>query len=402
MRGQRWWLVMLALTGLVACQNSPLRPVATEAPASARVLAMGAAEPVANPETPAGDPASAAAYFLLPPDPEPLDSTGAVLARLRARLVSPSCRSHPRIEYWQDRYAASPQRFAEQIVSTLPLMALVLDELERWHLPGEYALVPIAESWYRLDARGTGDHLGAWQIGRSTASTLDLPVRADFDGRLDALASTDAALRYLALLHNRFGDWRLATAAYNVGPNKVQRLINRQGQVEFSHARRQPDGLPGTTFEHLARIEALVCLLGEPDRFGLPFTPSQPLDPLVAIQLNPGQSSLQAIAEERGIPVPVLARLNPAFRSGFIARDAPRTLLVPKSLSTGLQDFELPFVTAPAPEPIPAGKVHVIQPGDTLGAIARRHRVRLQVLFALNGLDARSILRPGQRIRLAP
>lgn len=397
MKFSRHAFAALAWLSLVACQSQPTRtpPVATEhiAPAPAAAAEVAPAEVVASPVS---------AYFLLPPSPELASSSAQVLQRLRERLVEPSCRDNPRVEYWQGRYAGSPQRFAAQIDNILPMMGLVLDELDRYQLPGEYALLPIAESWYRPDARGSGDHVGLWQIGRSTAAALALPVGHAYDGRMDAIASTDAAMRYLAQMHNRFGDWRLATAAYNAGPARVQRLLDQQRETSFSIARQEPPGLPTTTFEHVAKIEALACLLGDPERFGIPFPDQTPLDPLIAIRLPPGQSSLAAIAQDRDISADMLATLNPAFRQGFIARNAPRSLLIPESLAEQLAVFELPAAAVPTDLTVSGSGEYIVRRGDTLGAIARRHDVKLGTLFQLNQLDARSTLRPGQRIRLEP
>lgn len=398
MIGNRLAVFALILVGLTGCQTQSIRtPPPMVAPAAAPAPAVAAPTTRATAKT---TPASA--YFLLPAEPAALASSEQVLQRLRERWSEPPCDDSPRVRYWQGRYAGSPQRFAAQIDAILPMMALVLDELDRYHLPGEYALLPIAESWYRPDARGSGDHIGLWQIGRSTAHTLDLRVDAHYDGRLDPMAATDAAVRYLAQLHNRFGDWRLAAAAYNAGPQRVQKLLQQPDQTEFSLALREPSGLPNGTFEYLARIEALTCLLDQSARLAIPLPEQTPIDPLVSIQLPPGPSSLDAIARQQDIPLDLLGRLNPAFRRGFIAANAPRSLLIPDSLAARLVDFELPVVATPQADPIPPGKSHVIQAGDTLSSIARRHGVRLATLFALNGLDARSILRPGQHIRLAP
>ena len=390
-------LIVLVWLSLVGCQTHPARTptVAAEQAQPTRAAAMDAAPAEVN-------AAPVSTYFLLPPEPEAVTSSAQVLQRLRERLVEPSCRENPRVEYWQGRYAGSPQRFAARIDGILPLMGLVLDELDRYQLPGEFALLPIVESWYRPDARGSGDHVGLWQIGRSTAAALDLPVDPTYDGRMDAVASTDAALRYLAQMHNRFGDWRLAAAAYNAGPARVQRLLDHQSDAAFSLGQRQPTGLPNTTFEHVAKIEALACLLGDPERFGIRLVDQQPLDPLTAIRLPPGQSSLAAIAQDRAIPAELLATLNPAFRQGYITRNAPRSLLIPASLADQLMAFELPAVAIPADVRTSGTGIYIVRRGDTLGAIAKRHNVKLATLFQLNQLDARSILHPGQRIRLEP
>lgn len=391
-------IAVLACLGLIACQSKP-----TRTPLVGAEISAPAPTPELKPSPrDAIEETAVSAYFLLPPVPKPATSSGQVLQRLRERLVEPSCRDNARVAYWQGRYAGSPHRFAADIDKVLPMMGLVLDQLDRYQLPGEYALLPIAESWYRLDARGSGDHIGLWQFGRSTANALALPVGINYDARMDALASTDAAIRYLAQMHNRFGDWRLATAAYNAGPNRVQRLLDQHAESSFSLSRLEPPGLPITTFEHVAKIEALSCLLGNPERFGIPLPDQTPFDPLITIRLPAGQSSLAAIAQDRDIPTSLLTSLNPAFRQGFIARNAPRSLLIPESFAEQLTAFELPVVPTPTAMDISGTGEYTVRRGDTLGAIARRHGVKLQALFQLNRLNARSILHPGQRIRLEP
>ncbi len=48
----------------------------------------------------------------------------------------------------------------------------------------------------------------------------------------------------------------------------------------------------------------------------------------------------------------------------------------------------------------PAEQIHVVRRGDTLGEIARTYRVRLHELLAHNGLSPKSVIRPGQKIRI--
>ena len=99
----------------------------------------------------------------------------------------------------------------------------------------------------------------------------------------------------------------------------------------------------------------------------------------------------------------MLARFNPAFRRGVVSASAGRELLVPHTHAARFAQLSLP---AAAPAAViasaDAAGSHVIRRGDTLGAIARHYRLRLRDLLAWNGLNPRSILRPGQRIKLEP
>ena len=58
--------------------------------------------------------------------------------------------------------------------------------------------------------------VGVWQLVGATAHHFGIKSDQWYDGRKDVLASTDAALDYLAYLHKRFdGYWLNALAAYN-------------------------------------------------------------------------------------------------------------------------------------------------------------------------------------------
>jgi soluble lytic murein transglycosylase-like protein len=47
------------------------------------------------------------------------------------------------------------------------------------------------------------------------------------DQRYQPEPSATASAQYLKYLHDRFNDWRLAMAAYNVGEGTVQKLLDR-------------------------------------------------------------------------------------------------------------------------------------------------------------------------------
>lgn len=57
-------------------------------------------------------------------------------------------------------------------------------------------------------------------------------------------------------------------------------------------------------------------------------------------------------------------------------------------------------VAAPKPAAKPSVATHTVKPGDTLSGIAAKHRVSLSSLLAANGMNLRTIIYPGQKIRL--
>ncbi len=377
---------------LAACQPLPTRPSAPGRPALA--------PPLSHAESPVETaPPTVPEPVYLMPEPADIRDGGALFARLVERFALPPCAAQDAaVQRWIAIHTRRPARFQAELETTMPLMALALEETERLALPGEYALVPIVESGYRPDARGAGDHAGLWQFGAPTARTRGLPVRADYDGRLAPMASTRTALSYLAQLQNEFADPRLALFAYNAGPYRLQKLLDAAQARGENASPRQLKGLPKTSADYVARLRALTCIIAQSQRFNVEL-PTATFDPLRSTQLPPGASSLSAIAKQLSLDAAPLTRLNPAFRRGYIAADAPREILLPTSLLPNFAALDT-LPDAPAPN-LSAAEVHVIVRGDTLGAIARRYRVPLGELMAMNGLNHRSVLRIGQRIRLA-
>ncbi|MBU2031165.1 MAG: lytic transglycosylase domain-containing protein [Alphaproteobacteria bacterium] len=80
-----------------------------------------------------------------------------------------------------------------------------------------HALV-VTESGYRADALSPAGAGGLTQLMPRTA--LDLGVR----NRFDPIENLRGGAAYLARQLVRFGDLRLALAAYNAGPSRVERL----------------------------------------------------------------------------------------------------------------------------------------------------------------------------------
>lgn len=75
---------------------------------------------------------------------------------------------------------------------------------------------------------------GLWQFIPTTARSYGLVVNTELDERSDVVKSTAAALNFLSDLHEKFGDWPLAIAAYNVGPEKVQSAIEEGGSRDLA------------------------------------------------------------------------------------------------------------------------------------------------------------------------
>ena len=83
--------------------------------------------------------------------------------------------------------------------------------------------MPIVESAYNPNARSPMGNAVVWQFLSASGRRYGLKQDYWYDGRRDVVASTQAALDYLAQLNAYFeGDWMNAVAAYNAGEGRIR------------------------------------------------------------------------------------------------------------------------------------------------------------------------------------
>jgi hypothetical protein len=138
--------------------------------------------------------------------------------------------------------------------------------LEKHDLPDALLAVPLVESGYRnVKEPKLKKHpkaaraAGIWMFLGATARHYGLRVDGRYDDRLDPGRETEAAARYLEANFNRYGDWILALAAYNMGPPAVDRIIKKAGHRD---AWQLIDD--GHINEYAARVMANVILMRNP------------------------------------------------------------------------------------------------------------------------------------------
>lgn len=251
-----------------------------------------------------------------------------IWARLRARFALDDCNAGPRVQGWARRYTGNPARFEEQLGAALPLLTYVQNAAENAGVPGEFVLLPWVESNYYPGEPGhRGGPAGMWQIMPQTARTLGLVVNRDYDGRLDPAAATPAVMAMLKGYGDELHDWRLVDMAYNAGEYKVLGLIDTHDgdNVNLPH-------LAGgaITRDHLAKLQALACIVRDPARFDVVLPQPDDGDRLALVAL-PVATDLATAARLAGLPPDRLRALNPGYRNGRMSADAPHHLLLPQA-----------------------------------------------------------------------
>lgn len=325
-------------------------------------------------------------------------------------------------------YTRSPARFEQLLEQSLPLIIYVHKQLQDAGIPGEFSMLPMLESSYNAaePGRRRNDPAGMWQLMPRTARLHGVTVNRHYDGRLDPVASTQAAIKMLKALNRQFEDWRLTDMAYNAGPYAVLGALREHPDLGSSAI---PDvAASHTTRTHLARLMALSCILRQPEQFHVQLPKPTPADELASIEV-PAGTRLKDAAEWAEVSEAKLRALNPGYVGSSVPSDSPRTLLLPagavESLATALtvgasepvaqvntkeqnadpgDNLPLPEEPTPPPQddsPAPSAPAqhYRVRKGDTLWSIAHRHHVSVKDLKRWNDLRDSNV-HPGEELRV--
>jgi membrane-bound lytic murein transglycosylase D len=331
-----------SLMGLLVL-NSAWAQTAPEAAASAATAqTQQTAQP---PQAPLDAPASIAPEPDLTPTPRGrLDrSDDAVRAdlwqRIRNGFVLPDMQGDL-VQKWEQYYASKPDYVQRMTERGGRYLFHITEEVQKRGLPLELALLPFTESAFNPQAMSTARASGMWQFMPATGKDFALRQNLFKDDRRNVLASTRAALDYLQRLHNQFGDWQLALAAYNWGQGNVQRAVQRNQARGLSTAYEALD-MPAETRNYVPKLQAVKNIVMDAGRLGLslPKLENHPYFLSVNIQRD---IDVAVAARVAGLSVEEFQQLNPQLNKPVIlAAGTPQVLLPYDAANRFVRDLPL-------------------------------------------------------------
>ncbi|HEY5956663.1 MAG TPA: lytic transglycosylase domain-containing protein, partial [Polyangiaceae bacterium] len=188
--------------------------------------------------------------------------------------------------------------------------ALITSILAKAGVPTDLVWQSLVESGHNPTIRSPAGAAGLWQFMAETARMYGLTVDRWVDERLDPERSTQAAARVMGDLYQRFGNWELALAAYNMGDAGLMRAIRKYNTNDFWVLSRYEAGLPMETALYVPRIIALTIAMQNPKTFGIDEIEPDPACEFEPATVPSGQL-LSGIARCLGVTDEALVRLNP-------------------------------------------------------------------------------------------
>ena len=188
-------------------------------------------------------------------------------------------------------------------------------------LPEDMTYLALIESSYSPHAYSRAAAVGMWQFMAPTARGIGMRVDWWIDERRDPMRATDGAIDFLIDLHDAYGSWYLAAAAYNGGPGRVSRGLKRfsdemggsEGEDRF-FALAEQRYLPSETKAYVPKLIAAAMIAKEPTRYGL-HVDTLPAYTYDSVMVNAG-TSLAAVATAARTTLDVIKDLNPHYLRG--------------------------------------------------------------------------------------
>jgi membrane-bound lytic murein transglycosylase D len=294
------------------------------------------------------------------------------------------------------RYVTYGYRDAEQMLGRSNRFFPIFEHYLKVNgMPESLKFLPIVESSLRPDVHSPVGAAGLWQLMSGTAQELGLRISTYVDERLDPNLSTMAALAYLKELHERFGSWELALAAYNCGPGNVRKAIRLGGSSDYYQIRQY---LPRETQNYIPRFIAASYVAQYYTEHELePEILSYDLQFTRTIRVFTG-ISFKKLASITGTSHQVLRQLNPSFTRNYLPTNSKGYLLVLPEMSmraftdylrwsnTNDLDTDLPLLL-PLEEATNDPLLVVVSPGETITKIARDYQVTEMEIRKWNGLS---------------
>ena len=332
------------------------------------------------------------------------------------------------VQKFIDRYSGRLRHSVSYMLGASNFYMPIFEEaLETYGLPLELKYLPVIESALNPTAVSRVGATGLWQFMLATGKRYGLEVNSLVDDRRDPIKSSYAAANYLKDLYKVFGDWNLVIAAYNCGPDQINKAIHRaKGSKDYWQIYPY---LPKETRGYVpAFIAANYIMTYYCEHNICPMTTRLPAKTdTVMVDRN---VHLEQIAAVCNIDIEQLRTLNPSYRRdiapGATKLSAIRLPQTEVGKFIDMQDSIYAYnaealftkrATVEVNDNTPTytrssssrskskkrtsrrGKTVTIKSGQTLSEIAKRNGTTVAKLKKLNGLKGTNI-RAGKKLRV--
>lgn len=308
---------------------------------------------------------------------------------LRAFDINPSFLGdeHLNIIKEQKRARYKNQYFFKTMNEAYIFIPMVKKIIADSGVPSEILYLAMAESNFSTRAYSKKKASGMWQFMPYTGRLYGLKIDDYVDERRDLVKSTQAAVKYLDHLHDKFGKWYLAAIAYNCGEGRLNRAIKKAGTDELEVLLDpKKKYIPLESRRYIRKIIALA-LLGYDESYMIENEADYLLNrgnaySLATVEVPAGES-INHIAQLIGMPSKELKKLNRHLKYDFVPPYG-------KTYSVYIPYIKLSeFKTKYTPADLQTiYLVHTVTPGDNLSYLGKKYSIPYKRIKEFNRLKS--------------
>ena len=274
--------------------------------------------------------------------------------------------------------------------------SLIYAQLDAAKMPRDLIYLALVESGFKLKAYSRAKASGMWQFIPETGKRYGLEVDYWVDMRRNPELATMAALKYLNRLHDEFGDWLLAMAAYNCGEGRVRRLLRemqedstRDTTVAVTYWDLE---LPKETMRYVPRILAAMVIGHYPQHYDMTVekTYRPDFDTVTVFDSFPLEevAKLLKVSEDtlRSLNMELVKWCTPPNKESYLLR-----------LPVGTRAAFVDGYDKMEKNSFSSWHHHKVRKGENLGAIARQYGIKVSELQQANDMKSTRI-RAGQTL----
>ena len=310
-------------------------------------------------------------------------------------------------KYFTHRGRASFERYLKRLEQYFPYIKTTF---ERRGIPVEIGYLALVESGFNPNAVSHVGATGLWQFMPYTGKDLGLRISWWIDERKDPYKATEAAAEYLLWLYARYENWYLAIAAYNAGPGKISRALDKTSSEGFfdilrkNHTLNYKSQLRLETRQYVPKFIAVVKIMRNLNALGFEEPDFTNRVNLTSIQVPPN-TDLSKFASKIGLSWRDFREYNPAYKRQVSPNNIYTVAYVPEEKHLLAMDYianAIPVANNYVPR---AGSsrnagwfTYKVKQGDTISQIASKYHLPISVVRRAN--NSKDILQIGQQLVL--
>lgn len=182
------------------------------------------------------------------------------------------------------------------------------------NIPDDFKYLALIESGLQNVVSPAGAS-GYWQFLKETGKEFGLQIDGEIDERYHVEKATQAACNYLNAAYEKYHDWALVAASYNVGMARISKELERQKADSYYNLL-----LNSETGRYVFRMLSVKHIFENPTQYGFNIRKADLYSPLEfkVVEVDSSVTNFADFAKDFNVSYKILKHFNPWLREAYL------------------------------------------------------------------------------------